>query len=121
MSMLHAPAETPAARETPARTLSCPECMVSFAAVHPRQLFCSPAHRDRYHNRWTVRGRVLAPLEVADRITRGGTRGDVVTGRRARRDAQHLKDRWVVEDRDAKRMPAIEYVRLRLALGFEAA
>ena len=96
--------------------------LTSAVAAAPRQIFCSTANGDDYHNRWTKRRRVLAPLEVADFMTRGGSLGDVFTGRRARWDAQRLKYRWVADDREAKppRMPTVEYVRLRLALGFEA-
>lgn len=65
--------------------------LTSAVAAAPHQLFCSTASGDDYHNRWTKHRRVLAPLEVAD-------------------------------DREAKppRMQTVEYVRLRLALGFKA-
>ena len=61
----------------------------------------------------------LTPLSIADRITRGGSRGDKITGRAARGDAQKLMDRWAADDREAGRMSMTEYVRRRKALGYE--
>ena len=61
----------------------------------------------------------MTPLAIADRMTRGGSRGDVATGRKARLLAQRLIDAWVAEDRDAGRLPMVDYVRRRAALGYE--
>lgn len=118
MTVLHAAAESVAERPATFRA-PCPECGASFARTAPRQMFCSPAHKATFHNRQTVRGRVLTPLSIADRITRGGSRGDKVTGRAARGDAQKLMDRWAADDREAGRMNMTEYVRRRKALGYE--
>ena len=119
MTVLHAAAESVAERSTAIPRTTCPECGGSFALTAPRQMFCTPEHRATFHNRQTVRGRVLTPLSIADRITRGGSRGDKVTGRAARGDAQKLMDRWAAEDREAGRMSMTEYVRRRKALGYE--
>lgn len=118
MAVLHKQPETAREPKTPLRG-HCPECMGLITAVQPRQLFCSAEHKAAFHNRATVRGRVLTPLVMADRITRGGSAGDVTTGRRARRDAQRLIDSWARDDREAKRMSMVDYVCLRLAKGFE--
>jgi len=97
----------------------CPECGATFSSNGSRQMFCKSDHRAAFHNRQTVRGRVLTPLSIADRITRGGSRGDKITGRAARGDAQKLMDRWAADDRAAGRMNMTEYVRRRKALGYE--
>jgi hypothetical protein len=100
----------------------CPECL---AAVKPsagagfRNMFCCPEHRVAYHNRATVRGRVLVPLVMAARLTRDGSRGDTVTGKRAARQARTLMQRYAEEDRAGGRMPADEYAALRHRLGFD--
>lgn len=84
-------------------------------------MFCSTKHKNAFHDRWKIRGRQLAPLEVAARITRGGSRGDKATGIAARQDAERLKQRWIEEDRTAKppRMSMVTYLARRRALGFE--
>ena len=84
-----------------------------------RTLFCGPAHRTAWHNRATVRGRVLTPLVMAEREMRGGTRGDTETGKAARRMACALMQQWKEEDKAAGRMSQAQYVRLRLKLGFD--
>lgn len=116
--MLHKPPETRPPANRPLRG-HCPECMGRITAVQPRQLFCSAEHKAAFHNRATVRGRVLTPLVMAARITRGGSRGDKVTGCRARHDADGLMQEWVLADREAGRMSMVDYVCLRLAKGFE--
>ncbi len=63
----------------------CPECGQAFKPAQWRQLFCSPKHKSEFHNRQTVRGRVLTPLVMAARQTRGGvTRRQGHRPRRAR-------------------------------------
>jgi len=119
--MLQGPPETAAAADVANSRDLCPECLQPFALRHPRQLFCSPAHRDVWHNRWTVRGRAFAALATAARMTRGGTRGDKATGLRARGEAERMQARWIVEDRAKPRMTAIAYVALRLRRGFDPA
>jgi hypothetical protein len=129
MAVLHASPQTPEIAATPRFAGDgkatgrgervCPECGQSFQAAQWRQFFCSPDHKSAFHNRQTVRGRVLTPLAMAARQTRGGSRGDKATGRAARADADFLMQRWTDEDRAAGRMPMVEYVALRRSLGFE--
>jgi hypothetical protein len=97
----------------------CPECLQPFPHAHPGQLFCSPAHRDAWNNRATVHGRVLTPLAMVERVTRGGSRGDTATGIRARQQKDQLIQRWVEEDRAAGRMDWPTYLRLRYGVGFD--
>ncbi len=99
--------------------IMCPECAVAFVSVHPNQMFCSTAHRKAFLNRQTVRGAVLAPLQMAARISRGGTRNDIETGKKARQRAEQAITRWVAEDRAAGRMSMIDYVALCFRKGFD--
>lgn len=102
----------------------CPECLAAVkasAAAGFRNIFCCPAHRQAWHNRATVRGRVLVPLVLAARVTRDGSRGDRETGRRAARQARALMQRYAEEDRAAGRMPADEYAALRHRFGHDDA
>ena len=112
-------AETPQRAPVSYGRIRCPECLVPFLSVHPRKIFCCKAHEVTFANRMTVRGRTLTALVMAAHITRGGTRGDTATGIRARRDAEHLMRRWAMEDREAGRMSATDYVALRYRKGFE--
>jgi hypothetical protein len=98
---------------------TCPECLQSFPRKHPGQLFCSATHRDAWNNRATVRGRVLTPLAIVERVTRGGSRGDAQTGKRARQQKDALIQRWIEEDRAAGRMAWTEYMARRYAVGFD--
>lgn len=122
-SLLQAPRQTPAeshpADPAPSGPSTCPECLCGFTRRHPGQLFCTPAHRDQWNNRATVRGRVLTPLAIVTRATRGGSRGDTVTGRKARQHHDQLVQRWIAEDRAAGRMDWPAYMALRYALGFD--
>lgn len=92
----------------------CPECLTETKAP---KTFCSPEHKAAYHNRQTVRGRVLTPLRMASRITRGGTRRDIEIGKQARAQDERLVQRWIEEDRAAGRMAADDYLRQSIALG----
>lgn len=96
----------------------CPECMEPFHRVHPRQLFCSPAHKKAFHNRATARGLTLAPVAIAARATRDGSTGDKDTGKRARRESRRLMDRWAREDREAGRMSMVDYMAARWRIGY---
>jgi hypothetical protein len=113
--------ETPATARLPHSRHLCPECSQGFAVVHPNQMFCTPPHKKAFANRQISRGASLTPLVIAARITRGGTRGDTTTGRRARQAAEMLIARWVEEDRAAGRMSMVDYIALRLRKGFEPA
>ncbi len=111
--MDHAPAEIASTAKAPAGSSrpACAECMAPFRSPQPGQLFCCPAHRIAFQDRWRVRGRQLAPLATADRITRGGTARDKEIGKKARLSCQRLMARWIAEDRDAGRMAMDDYVR----------
>lgn len=95
----------------------CAECGGEFRARQYNQLFCTPRHRTAFNNRWLARGFALAPLYAAARATRGGSRGDRVTGRLARADAERLVQRWKEEDAAAGRMSAIDYAAVRYRFG----
>lgn len=97
----------------------CPECLQRFPRRHPGQLFCTTVHRDAWNNRATVRGRVLTPLAIVERVTRGGSRGDTHTGKRARQQKDALIQRWIEEDRAAGRMTWPDYMARRYAIGFD--
>ena len=96
----------------------CPECGQPFSPVHTRQLFCSRPHYRAFHKRAEYRGGVLAPMMMAARITRGGSRGDKTTGAKARRNAEQLMDRWACEDREAGRMSMVDYMQARMKIGY---
>ena len=96
----------------------CPECRQPFQRIHPRQLFCCAAHKRTFHNRATVRGCTLAPIAIAARITRDGSRGDRETGKAARNESRQLMDRWAREDREAGRMSMVDYMRARARIGY---
>lgn len=118
--MDHAPAKTADATQPPRsrKASGCAECLAPLTGIQPGQLFCCPAHRTTFQDRLRIRGRQLAPLELAARATRGGSRGDKATGIAARQAAERLKDRWNAEDLAARRMPMVEYVR-RLSRHFD--
>lgn len=118
--MDHAPAYSPVGAQTarPANSRACAECLAPVTGIQPGQLFCCPGHRTTFQDRLRIRGRQLAPLELAARETRGGSRGDKATGIAARQAAERLKDRWNAEDRAAGRMRMVDYVR-RLARHFD--
>jgi hypothetical protein len=61
----HEELDSPMARQ---RSLTCPECGQSFAQVHHRQSFCTPAHKVAFNNRLT--GRSVAQLAQAWRAAR---------------------------------------------------
>ncbi len=98
----------------------CPECGASFDVPesNPRKMFCTDPHRVAWNNRMTVRGRVLTPLVMAERITRSGYERDKSAGILARQQSRRLMDKWVKEDRAAGRMAADTYFAIRQRLGF---
>jgi hypothetical protein len=123
MPSVQGPAESPVERARGKTALYpcsvCPECLCDFRPQTFNQLFCSPAHRDQWNNRAAIRGRVLTPLAIVARLTRGGTRGDRETGKRAAQDAAMLIQRWRDEDAESGRMPHAEYLRRRYLGGFD--
>lgn len=98
-------------------TRPCPECGTDFVARNPGALFCCPAHRKAWNNRWTVRGSQLAQYQAVARLTRDGTRGkpdDRTIGKRCAAAARRLLQRWRDEDRAEGRMDATEFMHRRL-------
>lgn len=61
----------------------------------------------------------MTPLAIVERVTRGGSRGDTKTGRRARQEKDALIQRWIEEDRAAGRMAWSDYMARRYAIGFD--
>lgn len=121
-----APESAPPLRQKPAaatpRGHVCGECGVALVRAYgKRNMFCGRPCQLAFGNRMTVRGRVLTPLAMADRLTRSGTRGPPEArkaGIEAGRQYRQLIDQWAREDREAGRMTAIEYVARRHALGY---
>lgn len=121
-TVLDASRETAEVRIAPASADSravwlCPECLTPVHRLRPHKLFCCEEHRRAWNNRWMTRGAVLAQLIATARETRGGHRGDRITGARARGDAEHLVQRWKNEDADLGRMPIATFVAERYRLG----
>lgn len=109
---------TPPANAAPSGlAIRCPECLTVREPGRAAGMFCSKDHKTAFNNRQTVRGRVLVPLIMAERITRSGERRDRGVGVAARQDSRRLMDRWAREDRDAGRMAMDDYLRQRRALG----
>lgn len=118
--MLHAP--PPSTASAPKRVRRCPECLAAVDTTKDwRKMFCCEPHRVAFHNRQTVRGRKLVPLVMAERITRSGWCRDKDTGKLARQKSRQLMDFWNLEDREAGRMAADEYIALRQRLGLNDA
>lgn len=99
------------------QTRDCPECMTRFSPRQANTLFCCPAHKRAWNNRWTVRGSQLAQYDAVARLTRDGSRGspeDRAVGKRASGIRHRLIQRFRDEDRDAGRMPLPRFMRERL-------
>ena len=95
----------------------CPECGSVFQPRQANALFCCPAHKRAWNNRWTVRGSQLAQYAAVARITRDGSRGtpaDRAIGKRAAAIHRRLIQRFRDEDRKAGRMPMPEFMAARL-------
>lgn len=119
MSVANAPAEMPAGGPSRSSGYECPECLQPYVAVHPRQIFCCDAHKKAWEARSRLRARQLYPFATVARLTRGGTRGLIFTGRRALADQDVLIQRWRDEDAAAGRMSAVDFLNLRYTLGYE--
>jgi len=113
------PAQTAPERVLPLSGHSCPECNQRFFMAHPRQIFCKPIHKKAWETRQRLRGLQLLPFVVPARVTRNGSRGDKVTGKRAGRDADFLIAQWRDEDKAAGRMGASDFLKLRYRLGYD--
>lgn len=120
MTVLHGPPEN--GNGNGKRPRLCPECLAPVDTSKDwRKMFCCDQHRNAYHNRQTVRGRKLVPLVMAERITRSGWCRDKDTGKLARQRSRRLMDHWNLEDREAGRMAADEYIAVRQRLGLNDA
>ncbi len=123
-AVLHGPPETgttaPSGAEGSIDTRPCPECLAPIPRSGPRwrKLFCCDAHRVAWNNRMTVRGRVLTPLVMAERVTRSGSCRDKGAGKKARQQSRRLMDQWARDDREAGRMASDTYFAIRDRLGF---
>ncbi len=85
---------------------TCAECGASFETKSRTKLFCSQAHKLRFHNRNAARGKVLTPLAMAWRGRRGGDD----TAKLAFKRMNTLCDEWNSEDNKAGRMSMAEFV-----------
>lgn len=104
-------APAPEATAAPAKkartygTRTCAECGDTFTAGHTGAQFCTPAHKNAFHNRQKGRASVVM-LAMAYRQKRGG-KG---TGATAFREMCRLLDLFNEEDRKAGRPSAASYV-----------
>ena len=88
--------------------LICPGCSTHFARTERRQVFCTKRCGKAFYNLQTKRGTVIGPLltvaREAGRYKGGPSRA---LGAYARREADALISRWVIEDRAAGRSAAL--------------
>lgn len=82
----------------------CPECGEPFTATHGRQAFCTPAHKETFHNRQHKRGGVAMSLL---QVWRQGKRKGGENATYALRELCNLADRWNAEDKAAGRRPDV--------------
>jgi hypothetical protein len=115
------PAQSAVSAPSPPSGHVCPECGERARKHHPRQIFCSTAHKRAREARTRRRGAMLYPFAVVARVTRGGTRGNRhdALGAAAQRDLDLLIQRWRDEDAAAGRMDELDYLALRRRLGFD--
>lgn len=85
---------------------TCAECSIEFETKSRIRLFCSKAHKLKFHNRNAARGKVLTPLAMAWR----GKRGSGDTAKIAFRQMNQRLDEWNADDIKAKRMPMADFV-----------
>lgn len=98
--------------------LTCPECSVKFTPTKPgRQAFCCVAHKERFHNTMSARGRVVMPLLLARSMGRH-TKGAQLGGY-CRREADALIARFNIEDRECGRNPSL-VARHKMSIGWRA-
>jgi hypothetical protein len=86
---------------------TCAECGTKFETPHCGKEFCCEAHRVAFANRCAARGKVLLPLALGWRVTRG-RKGSV--GAQAMEKMIQLLDKFAAEDRAAKRPSMDGYV-----------
>lgn len=88
-------------------TITCPECGARFVRKGGRQMFCSPAHKVAFYNLQTTRGTVIGPLLATARLGGRYKGADRELAAYARREADALINRWIIEDREAGRDAAL--------------
>lgn len=91
--------------------MKCAECGGCFQPAQVKQVFCSAACKQAYHNRAAKRGKVLVPLVMAHRQGRSSP-----TGRQAHSEWARLVSQFTAEDKAAGRMTAHDFVRRQHAL-----
>ena len=87
--------------------MTCPECGCHFERNARRQVFCCPQHGRDFYNLQTTRGTIIGPLLVTAAQERRYSGGNRALAAYARREADALISRWVVEDREAGRNAAL--------------
>ena len=92
----------------------CPNCGGEVAAKSRGmiKLFCKPTCRQAFHQRNQKRGQVLAPLIVAQTLTRHAKEGsaEAAVCTFARREITAIAADFAAEDREAGRPPASAYI-----------
>ena len=99
----------------PLQRKQCPECSAYFDGTG-RSVFCSPSHKQAFHNRNQARGQVMMPLVLGWRAGRG----QKLSAKAALRELARLADMWNAEDKAAGRVPQAEYARVKIANGWSA-
>lgn len=89
-----APIEAPEPDPTPN---ACANCSTQFTPKSTLNLFCTATCKTEFYNIHTVRGRVLLPLLLTAATRRYD--GDKALTAYARKQADALISRWLVEDR----------------------
>lgn len=103
---------------------TCPECLAAFAPHAHGQLFCTPAHKRAWNNRWLARGGSGIMFAAIARATRNGTRGGsngiMTAGWRSAQLFDRKLREWDDEDRTATppRMLLRDFMRLRWESGY---
>jgi hypothetical protein len=90
----------------------CAECPTLFKPTQVKQLFCSGACKQRFHNRSAARGKTLVPLLMASRQGRNTELGRYAQGEWAR-----LAARYTAEDKAAGRMSMHAFLERQQSLG----
>lgn len=96
---------------------TCPECLASFAG-DVTAVFCTPAHKQAFHNRAMKRGKVLVPMLLAWRAAKSKRKDPV--GAWAFGEICWMADMWNAEDRAAGRMAAGTYLLPKHRSGWSA-
>lgn len=101
---------------------TCPETGIEFETTGKDRMFATDQDKSNFHNRSSSIGRKLVPLAMAWRAGRNA-KGQAPVARARRASAAkafaemcRLLDAAAADDRDAGRMPKLEYVRRRDAV-----